>query len=122
MATEKGDSPTPLFCSKTRKEKYATLYNMVLKKKTVFSIMTRFSLTDDPHGFVCDIFKKKLKNMVFNRSATVKLSEAGGVSKWYYDQKMTSFFSFRFYKSVCFTPHWQNHEARILSKCCFFLV
>ena len=30
--------------------------------------------------------KKKLKNIVFNRSATVKLSEAGGVSKWYYDQ------------------------------------
>ena len=55
--------------------------------------MTRFSLSDDPHGFVCDICKKKrLKNTVFNRSATVKLSEAGGVSKWYYDQKITSFF------------------------------
>ena len=65
--------------------------------------MTRFSLTDDPHGFVCDICKKKLINIVFNRSATVKLSEAGGVSKWYYDQKMTSFFSFRFYECLFHT-------------------
>ena len=103
MATEKGDSPTPPFCSKTRREKYATLYNMVFKKRTVFSIMTGFSLTDDLHGFVCDICKKKkLKNIVFNRSATVKLSEAGGVSKWYCDQKMTSF-SFRFYKCLFHT-------------------
>ena len=47
--------------------------------------------------------KKKLINIVFNRSATVKLSEAGGVSKWYYDQKMTSFFSFRFYECLFHT-------------------
>ena len=29
------------------------------KKKTVFSIMIRFLLTDDPHGFVTRSVKKK---------------------------------------------------------------
>ena len=55
--------------------------------------------------------KKKLKNIVFNRSATVKLSEAGGVSKWYYDQKMTSFFSFRFIR--VFVSHLTGKIMRL---------
>ena len=40
--------------------------------------------------------------------------------KWYYDQKIISFFSFQFWKRIRLTSNWQNFELCVLSEGCLF--
>ena len=42
--------------------------------------------------------------------------------KRYYDQKIISFFFFRFWKRIRLTSNWQNFELCVLSESCLFWV